>query len=71
MTREEVSRVFSYDSDFDRQRQRERTAQIRAEYRRCQAYRPSPTATRARRYARSAWSHVRWAIPRRAPVFRA
>lgn len=63
--------MFIYNSDFDRQRQHERTAQIRADYQRSQAHEQSITAARARRYARSAWSHVRWAIPRRAPVFRA
>jgi hypothetical protein len=63
--------VIHYDSDFHRQRQRERMAEIRADYQRAQAPRQSRAWPHVRNYARSAWSHMRWANPRRAPVFRA
>jgi hypothetical protein len=62
--------MYHYDSDFHRQRQRERMAEIRDEYQRVQASSEPRARARFRRYARSAWSQVR-VIPRRAPVFRA
>jgi hypothetical protein len=63
--------VMYYDSESRRQRQHERMAEIRAEYQRVQRYRESHSSAAMRRYARSAWSHMRWAVPRRAPVSRA
>ena len=65
-----MNEVFYYDSNFHRQRQRERMAEIRDEYRRVQAASEQGASARIARYARSAWSQVR-VIPRRAPVFRA
>ena len=60
-----------YDSDSRRQRQHERMAEIREEYQRVQRHRESRISAAMRRYAQSAWSHRRWAAPRRAPVSRA
>lgn len=60
-----------FDSESHRQRQYERMAEIRAEYRRVQRHRDSRVSGAVQRYGRSAWSHVRWAVPRRAPVTRA
>jgi hypothetical protein len=60
-----------YDSESRRQRQRERMAEIRAEYQSVQRHRESRISAAMQRYSRSAWSHVRWAVPRRAPVSRA
>lgn len=57
-----------YDSESRRQRQRERVAEIRAEYQRVQRHGDAGISVAMRRYAQSAWSHVRWAVPRRAPV---
>ena len=62
--------MFHYDSEFHRQRQQERMAEIRDGYRRVQrASEPGPQS-RVRRYAQSARSHMRF-HPRRAPVYRA
>jgi hypothetical protein len=59
-----VKQVIHYDSEFHRQRQRERMAEIRAEYIRAQAQpRPRAEATK-----RPSWSPMRW---RRSPAFRA
>ena len=69
--RKEVSRVIHYDYEFHRQRQRERMAEIGAEYQRAQATENSRAAAVIRRSAQWAWSHRRWAFARRAPVFRA
>jgi hypothetical protein len=55
--------VFQYDSDYDRMRQRERFAQIRAEYQRVQA--PSVAPVRRRRESR-----MRRIVARRVPLFR-
>jgi len=60
-----------YDSESRRQRQHERMAEIRAEYQRVQRHEASRSSAAMRRYARSAWSHMQWAVPRRAPVSRA
>lgn len=60
-----------YDSAFHRQRQRERMAEIRAEYQRAQPYAQSRASKAMRRYASWAWAHKGWVVPRRAPVFRA
>jgi hypothetical protein len=68
--REEVNDVFYYDSDFHRQRQKERMAEMRDEYRRVQAHSESRARSRMRRYAEAARSHMRF-HPRRAPVYRA
>ena len=62
--------MYYYDSDVHRQCQRERMAEIRDEYRRVQAASPSKVASRMKRYARSARSHMR-IHPKRAPVYRA
>lgn len=62
---------MNYDYEFHRQRQRERMAEIRAEYQRAQTTSESKAATAIRRSARWAWSRKRWASVRRAPVFRA
>ena len=59
-----------YDSESRRQRQRERMAEIREEYQRVQRHRESRISAAMRRYAQSAWSHRRSAVPRRAPVTR-
>jgi hypothetical protein len=63
--------VFYNDSDFRRQRQQERMAEMRDEYQRVQAYRSSRARAGVKRNARSAWSTMRWFVARRAPVFRA
>ena len=63
--------MIHYDYEFHRQRQRERMAEIRAEYQRAQATENSRAADVIRRSARWAWSRKRWAFARRAPVFRA
>ena len=60
-----------YDSESRRQRQHERMAEIRAEYQRVQRHGESRTSAVMRRYAHSAWSHMRRPVPRRAPVSRA
>ena len=60
-----------YDSESRRQRQQERMAEIREEYQRVQRHGEARTSAAMRRYARSAWSHRRWAAPRRAPASRA
>jgi hypothetical protein len=60
-----------YDSNFHRQRQRERMAEMRAEYQRVQPYVQSRVSAAMKRYARSAWSRMRHPVARRAPVFRA
>jgi hypothetical protein len=60
-----------YDYEFHRQRQRERMAEIRAEYQRAQVTSNSRVATAIKRSAWWGWSRKRWAIARRAPVFRA
>lgn len=62
--------MIHYDSDFHRQCQRERMAEIRAEYQRVQAHGERSARASIARYARSAWSHMRWADARRSPVFR-
>jgi hypothetical protein len=62
--------VYYYDSDFYRQRHQERMAEMRAEYQRAQAWCESRARASVKRYAHSAWSRMRWAFPRRAPVFR-
>jgi hypothetical protein len=69
--RKEVSRVIHYDYEFHRQRQRERMAEIAAEYQRAQATDSSRVAAAISRSVRWAWSRRRWAFQRRAPVFRA
>ena len=62
--------MFHYDSEFHRQRQQERMAEMRDEYQRVQrASEPRPQS-RIQRYAQSAGSHMRF-NPRRAPVYRA
>jgi hypothetical protein len=63
--------VTHFDYEFHRQRQRERMAEIRAEYQRAQATNDSRAAAAIRRSARWAWSRRRRASARRAPVFRA
>jgi hypothetical protein len=63
--------MMHYDSDFHRMRQRERMAEMRAEYQRVQRHGQSPASARMRRYAASTWSHMRHPIARRAPAFRA
>lgn len=63
--------MFYYDSDFHRQRQQERVAELRDEYRRAQAQAESRASAQVQRAVRSAWSRLRWVIPRRAPVYRA
>jgi hypothetical protein len=62
--------VHYYHSDFHRQRQQERMAEMRDEYQRVQAHSDSKARNRMRRYARVARSHMRF-HPRRAPVYRA
>jgi hypothetical protein len=62
--------VYYYDSDFYRQWQQERMAEMRAEYQRAQAWRESRARASVKRYAQSTWSRMRWVFPRRAPVFR-
>jgi hypothetical protein len=62
--------VYHYDSDFYRQRHRERTAEMRREYERAQPWRESSRRASVKRYAQSAWSRMRWAFPRRAPSYR-
>jgi hypothetical protein len=62
--------VFHYDSDFHRQRQKERMAEMRDEYQRVQRASQPREQRRFRRYAQSARSHMRF-NPRRAPVYRA
>jgi hypothetical protein len=62
--------VYYYDSDFYRQRHQERMAEMKAEYRRAQPWREPRASARVKRYARSAWSRMRWAFARRAPAFR-
>jgi hypothetical protein len=52
-------------------RQRERMAEMRAEYQRVQPHEQSRAPARMRRYAASAWSHMRHPVARRAPAFRA
>ena len=59
-----------YDSDFHRQRQQERMAEMRAEYQRAQAWRRPEAYVWAKRYAQATWSRMRWAFARRAPAFR-
>ena len=59
--------MYYYDSDFYRQRHQERMAETRREYQCAQAWRESRAHAG---YAQSAWSRMRWAFPRRAPVFR-
>ena len=62
---------MQYDYEFHRQRQRERMAEIRAEYQRAQATGDSQAWSAIRRAGQWAWSCRRWASVRRAPVFRA
>jgi hypothetical protein len=62
--------VFHYDSDFHRQRQNERMAEMRDEYQRVQRASEPREPRRFRRFAQSARSHMRF-NPRRAPVYRA
>ena len=62
--------MFHYDSDFHRQRQKERMAEMRDEFQRVQQASESRAQGRFRRYAHSARSHMRF-NPRRAPVYRA
>ena len=62
--------MFHYDSDFHRQRQQERMAEMRDEYQRIQRVSAPGSQSRVRRYARSARSHMGF-NPRRAPVYRA
>lgn len=62
--------MFHYDSDFHRQRQKERQAEMRDEYQRVQRASESRAHARFRRYAQSAWSHMRYSA-RRAPAYRA
>jgi hypothetical protein len=62
--------VFHYDSDFHRQRQKERMAEMGDEYQRVQRANEPRSQSRVRRYAQSAWSRMRF-NPRRAPVYRA
>jgi hypothetical protein len=62
--------VFHYDSDFHRQRQKERMVEMRDEYQRVQRASESRAQSRFRRYAHFARSHMRF-HPRRAPVYRA
>jgi len=59
-----------YDSESRRQRQHERMAEIREEYQRVQRHGESRSSAAMRRYAESAWSHMRWTVPRRAPASR-
>jgi hypothetical protein len=66
-----VNAVMYYDSDSRRQGQRERVAAIREEYQRVQRHEESRTSAAMRHYAHSAWSHMRMAVARRAPVSRA
>jgi hypothetical protein len=61
--------VYYYDSDFYRQRHQERMAEMKVEYRRAQPWREAEASARAKRYARSAWSRMRWAFARRPPAF--
>ena len=63
--------MIHYDYEFHRQRQRERMAEIRAEYQRAQATSGSKAGAAIRQSAQWAWSRRRWASARRAPVFRA
>lgn len=60
--------MMYYDSEFHRMRQRERMAEIRAEYQRVQPYGRPRESDRMKRYARSAWSHMRHPVARRAPA---
>ena len=62
--------MFHYDSDFHRQRQKERMAEMRDEYQRVQRASGSRAQSRFGRYAQSARSRMRF-NPRRAPVYRA
>ena len=62
--------MFHYDSDFHRQRQQERMAEMRDEYQQVQRASEARSQSRFSRYARSARSHMRFS-PRRAPVYRA
>ena len=62
---------MQYDYEFHRQRQRERMAEIRAEYQRAQATDDSQAWSAIRRAGQWACSRRRWASARRAPVFRA
>ena len=63
--------MIIYNSDFDRQRQRERIEAIRAEYQRVQAPASVPVVAAASRHAQAAWRRVRFVVARRAPAFRA
>jgi hypothetical protein len=60
-----------YDSESRRQRQHERMAEIREEYRRVQRHEASRISAAMRRYAESARSHMRRPVARRAPASRA
>ena len=63
--------MMHYDAEYHRQRQRERMAEIRAEYQRVQAEGESRMAETIGRYAQSAWSHMRHVVAHRAPISRA
>jgi hypothetical protein len=62
--------VQYYDSDYHRQRQKERMSDVRDEYQRVQAAGESRARSRMRRYAQVVRSHMP-IHPRRAPVYRA
>ena len=62
--------MIHYNSDFHRQRQQERMAEMREEYQRVQRADEPGSQSRVRRYAQSARSHMRF-HPRRAPAYRA
>jgi hypothetical protein len=62
--------VYYYDSDYHRQRQKERMAEIRDEYQRVQAASGPRVQSRMRRFAQAARAHMP-IHPRRAPVYRA
>ena len=63
--------MMHYDNEFRRQRQRERMAEIRAEYQRAQAASDSKAGAAFRRWTMWAWSRRSRASARRAPAFRA
>jgi len=62
--------VQYYDSDFYRQRHKERVAEMRAEYQRAQPWRHSKASSWSKRVAHAVWSRMRWAFARCAPAFR-
>jgi hypothetical protein len=59
-----------HDSDFYRQRHKDRVAEMRRDYQRAQAWPKVKPSMRIVRYVQSMRSHMRWHSARRAPVYR-